>query len=171
MFASDAALPGADYAADTTLNLPCHSLLSDDDVHRRLREHGDFETQKSDAIVAEKAAGRGRPRLGVLAREVTLLPRHWNWLAAQPGGASQTLRRLVDRAKEAAGEKTVQRAAQEACYRFMSALAGDFPHFEEAARALFANDLKRLAQIVDSWPEDVRDYALALADGAGLRPR
>lgn len=33
LFASDARLPGANHAADTTLNLPCHSLLTEADVN------------------------------------------------------------------------------------------------------------------------------------------
>jgi hypothetical protein len=110
--------------------------------------------------------GRGRPKLGVVAREVTLLPRHWEWLAAQPGGASQVLRRLVDQARRADGSQTRARAARERAYRFMSALAGDFPHFEEAARALFAGDAAGFAERMAPWPPDVRNYALRLAAGA-----
>ena len=81
---------------------------------------------------------RGRPKLGVVAREVTLLPRHWEWLAAQPGGASVTLRRLVDEARRSGGDRQLKRRSQEVAYRFMAALAGDLPGFEEAIRALFA---------------------------------
>src|SRR6186713_495905 len=84
--------------------------------------------------------GRGRPRLGVVAREVTLLPRHWDWLATQPGGASAAVRRLVDSARQAGTDKDRVRAAKESAYRFMSAMAGDMPGFEEATRALFANN-------------------------------
>jgi hypothetical protein len=114
--------------------------------------------------------GRGRPKLGVIAREVTLLPRHWEWLAAQPGGASAALRRLVHEAQRTGGAKQQTRAAQEAAYRFMSAMAGDFPAFEEAARALFGNDAARFEQHVAGWPGDVRDYASRLAFGAGAPP-
>jgi uncharacterized protein len=99
--------------------------------------------------------GRGRPRLGVVAREVTLLPRHWEWLATQPGGASATLRRLVEDARRMGAEPERVRRAQEAAYRVMSALAGDLPGFEEASRALFAHDPERLGAIVADWPADV----------------
>jgi hypothetical protein len=109
--------------------------------------------------------GPGRPRLGVVAREVTLLPRHWEWLAAQRGGASNALRRLVDEARRADGGRSRLRAAQEAAYRFMSAMAGDLPGFEEAARALFAGDPDRFAQHAAAWPADVKSYAQKLAWG------
>ena len=110
--------------------------------------------------------GRGRPRLGVVAREVTLLPRHWDWLAGQPGGASAALRRLVDGARRLGGGADRARAAQEAVYRVMSALAGDAPGFEDAARALFAPDDARFDAIVASWPADVAHYVRRLAEVA-----
>lgn len=107
--------------------------------------------------------GRGRPRLGVIAREVTLLPRHWDWLNLQPGGASVALRRLVDEARKTSGDRDRLRAAQEAAYRFMSSIAGNLPGFEEATRALFAGDRRTFTHHVASWPKDVRDYAVRLA--------
>lgn len=106
---------------------------------------------------------RGRPKLGVVAREVTLLPRHWDWLAAQPGGASVALRKLVEVARRSSGDADRQREAREGAYRFLSAIAGDFQHFEEAARALFAGDESRFTEIIAEWPEDVRDHAVRLA--------
>lgn len=109
--------------------------------------------------------GRGRPKLGVVAREVTLLPRHWEWLASQPGGASVTMRKLVDMARRQGTEQQRARRAQEAAYRFMSAMAGDLPGFEEASRALFAQDRARLEAQIADWPPDIRDYALRLAFG------
>jgi hypothetical protein len=114
-------------------------------------------------VPQEELRGRGRPKLGVVAREVTLLPRHWDWLASQPGGASVALRKLVEDARRSNGDKDRTRAAQEAAYRFMSALAGDLPGFEEAARALFATDRRRFAEEIAAWPADVRDHAVALA--------
>lgn len=107
--------------------------------------------------------GRGRPRLGVVAREVTLLPRHWDWLAGQPGGASAALRRLVEDARRACEGPDRARRAQEAAYRVMSALAGDLPGFEEASRALFADDIARLRDLTGPWPQDVRDFVLRLS--------
>ncbi|MBR8225322.1 DUF2239 family protein [Burkholderia ambifaria] len=109
--------------------------------------------------------GRGRPKLGVVSREVTLLPRHWDWLAAQPGGASVALRKLVEDARRTHAAADRRRDAQARAYHFMSAIAGDLPGFEEAARALYANDLARLAELIAGWPDDVRDHALALARG------
>jgi len=113
----------------------------------------------------ETPRGRGRPKLGVVAREVTLLPRHWDWLAAQPGGASQALRRLVEDARKNDGRETDARAAQEAAYRFMSAMAGNLPGFEEASRAFFANERERFAEQAAAWPVDVREHVRRLAWG------
>jgi hypothetical protein len=110
--------------------------------------------------------GRGRPKLGVVAREVTLLPRHWDWLAAQPGGASVTLRKLVDEARRVHADRDQRRHASESAYHFMSVMAGDMAGFEEAARALFAHDAAKLGHLIAAWPADVRDYLGRLADPA-----
>ncbi|SNB78258.1 hypothetical protein SAMN07250955_11826 [Arboricoccus pini] len=110
--------------------------------------------------------GPGRPRLGVVAREVTLLPRHWEWLAQQPGGASVALRKLVDQARHANEEADHKRQARDRAYRLMSALAGDRPGYEEALRALYAGDrLKFQAEIAD-WPADIRTYVASRAAAA-----
>lgn len=114
---------------------------------------------------ARTPRGRGRPKLGVVAREVTLLPRHWDWLATQPGGASVALRKLVDEARRTHAEADRRRTTQERAYHFMSAMAGDMPGFEEAARALFAADERRFRKLVAAWPRDVRNHAIALAFG------
>lgn len=107
--------------------------------------------------------GPGRPKLGVVAREVTLLPRHWDWLATQPGGASVTIRKLVEAAKRGGEQQPSPRAAQEATYHFMRVMAGNLPLYEEAARALFASDLGRFTELTQNWPTDVRDHARRLA--------
>jgi hypothetical protein len=120
------------------------------------------------------ARGRGRPKLGVVAREVTLLPRHWDWLATQPGGASVVLRRLVEDARRAGAEQDKARSGREAAYRFMVAMAGDLAGFEEATRALFAERYDDFAQHMMPWPKDVRKYALNLAlaaEGNKVMPR
>jgi len=114
----------------------------------------------------DEPRGRGRPRLGVIPREVTLLPRHWDWLATQPGGASVTLRKLVEEARRTGSDKEIIRKAQERAYHFMSAMAGDMPGFEEATRALFANDRVKFGEQIATWPGDVRDYAIRLAFGS-----
>jgi hypothetical protein len=121
------------------------------------------ENASDEERVSPGGRGRGRPRLGVVAREVTLLPRHWEWLAQQRGGASQALRRLVDEARRADGGRTRTRANQERAYRFMSAMAGNLPGFEDASRALFAGEPGRFAEHTASWPPDVRDHAHDLA--------
>ena len=109
------------------------------------------------------ARGRGRPRLGVVAREVSLLPRHWEWLNSQPGSASVVLRRLVDEARRDSVRRDQRRQAQKAAYVVMSAMAGNRPHFEEATRALFAGDAPRFAALMAGWPPDIREYVAALA--------
>jgi hypothetical protein len=139
----------------------------------------DFDLRGSDAeIVARlpvpapaledtqsEPRGRGRPKLGVVAREVTLLPRHWEWLNTQPGGASVSLRKLVDAARRANGDTDRSRAARDAAYHFMSAMAGNLPNFEEASRALFTNERRRFASLIAAWPDDIRDHIVRLAFG------
>ena len=107
--------------------------------------------------------GRGRPKLGVVAREITLLPRHWEWLATQPGGASVALRKLVDEARRANGDRDRARKARDAAYHFMSTMAGDLPDFEEASRALFAADRRKFGELIARWPDDIRDHVIRLA--------
>ena len=105
-------------------------------------------------------ARRGRPKLGVVAREVTLLPRHWEWLAGQPGGASIALRKLVEAARKGDAEAGQTRVRIEAAYKFMSAMAGDLPGFEDAARHLFSGDLDSLRRCIEHWPQDIADQLL-----------
>jgi hypothetical protein len=119
-----------------------------------------------DAPMGEEPRGPGRPKLGVVAREVTLLPRHWNWLVSQPGGASVALRKLVEHAMRANAGKDRVRTAQNAAYRFMSVMAGNRAGFEEASRALFAGDAEKFHRLVDAWPKDIRDLAVKLAADA-----
>jgi uncharacterized protein len=116
--------------------------------------------------------GPGRPKLGVVAREVTLLPRHWEWLAQQSGGASVALRKLVEEARRANRDKDRIRQARETAYRFIAAMGENKPHYEEVARALFSGDAARFEAWTDSWPADVRDHArrLAAAAFAGATP-
>jgi hypothetical protein len=137
---------------------------SDSDILRRLplpAASSDAETAATSPLGEPR--GRGRPKLGVVAREVTLLPRHWEWLGVQPGGASVALRKLVEQARRASGDNDRSRAARDAAYHFMSALAGDLPDFEEAARALFADDHRRFGALIAAWPADIRDHAIKLA--------
>lgn len=121
----------------------------------------DLSGSEADALarLAEPARGRGRPKLGVVAREVTLLQRHWDWLAAQRGGASAALRRLIDEARKADEGATRRRQAEAATYRFLSAIAGDLPGFEEAARALFAGDEAGFFARIADWPADITSEA------------
>lgn len=116
---------------------------------------------------AEQPRGRGRPKLGVVPREVTLLPRHWAWLDTQPGGSSVALRKLVEEARRQSSEKDQMRKAHERAYQFMVTLAGDLPGFEEASRALFANDLPKLKILLSTWPRDVGEHVIRLAQVKG----
>jgi hypothetical protein len=108
----------------------------------------------------------GRPRLGVVAGEVTLLPRHWEWLNEQPGGASVALRKLVEAARKAQAPQDQLRAAQESAYRFLSAMAGNLPRFEDATRALFAHRPEEFAAAIAAWPPGIRTHAQTLANTA-----
>lgn len=107
--------------------------------------------------------GPGRPRLGVVPREVTLLPRHWDWLGQQPGGASAVLRRLVEQSIRHGGAKERARQAVESVDRFMRVMAGDEPGYEEASRAFYRGDRKRFASLTAGWPPDVRAHLRQLA--------
>jgi uncharacterized protein len=131
---------------------------SDEEIVARLPK-----TALAPEAQATEPRGRGRPKLGVVAREVTLLPRHWEWLNAQPGGASVALRKLVDGARRANGDRDRLRAARDAAYHFMSTMAGNLAHFEEASRALFADDRRRFAGLIADWPTDIRDHIVKLA--------
>jgi uncharacterized protein len=142
------------------------------DVKRRLAQlpqsgdagAGTAESTNAGASTADAPRSAGRPKLGVVGREVTLLPRHWEWLNQQPGGASVALRKLVEEARRANEHRDRARQAQEAAYRFMSALAGNLPDFEEATRALFASDFDRVETLVRKWPKDVRAHLVRLLD-------
>jgi hypothetical protein len=135
---------------------------SDDEVLARYASTPAGEEGETQAT-PDVPRGRGRPKLGVVAREVTLLPRHWEWLAGQPGGPSVVLRKLVEEARRTHAERDKARANQERAYHFMSAMAGDMPGFEEATRALFASDTAKFAELIAAWPADVRDHATRLA--------
>lgn len=147
------------------------ALVFDDVTGRQVdldpREGGAVPDRTAgDDLAQPEHRGPGRPRLGVVGREVTLLPRHWEWLNAQPGGASVALRKLVDQArKDSAGSDRI-RQSQEAAFRFMTAMAGNESGFEDACRALYARDEQSFASRVASWPEDVAAYARRLAEGA-----
>lgn len=127
----------------------------------------DFRGTVEDAVrrvtPSESAPGPGRPKLGVVGREVTLLPRHWEWLNSQPGGASVALRKLVEEARKASEESDRARLSRDAAYRFLSAMAGNLAGFEEATRALFAGNRAKFKREMAEWPEDVRGHALKVA--------
>ena len=138
-----------------------------DDVLARLPKQDPPSIALDTAVSAPR--GPGRPKLGVVAREVTLLPRHWDWLSQQKGGASVAIRRLVDDARRTSEDRDRVRHAQEAAYRFMSAMAGNRPHYEDAIRALFAHDPSRFGKLIAEWPADVRDHVSRLAERAFRR--
>jgi hypothetical protein len=135
------------------------------DVLARLPEVAGAPIAMEDAVLPAPR-GPGRPKLGVVAREVTLLPRHWEWLARQSGGASVALRKLVDEARRTGEDRDRVRQAQEAAYRFMSVMAGNKPNYEDAIRALFAGEAARFENLIAGWPADVRSHASKLAEWA-----
>jgi len=139
---------------------------SPQDVQASARRALSERRGRASSIDEESRRGPGRPRLGVVAREVTLLPRHWAWLSGQPGGASVAMRRLVEEASKDRDGRERRRLAQEAAYRVMSALAGDRVGYEEAVRALFAGNAPTFSGLIEDWPSDVRDYTLMLAADA-----
>jgi uncharacterized protein len=137
------------------------------DVLKRVQDLSlDWPATTGSTIAESVNRGPGRPKLGVVAREVTLLPRHWDWLNSQPGGASVALRKLVEQAKRTNQNADLIRRSQEAAYRFMSTMAGDEAGFEEAARALFAANKLRFDETTSTWPVDIQAYAKALAVNA-----
>jgi uncharacterized protein len=138
-----------------------------DDVLARLPKQDSPAVAEEAAVTAPR--GPGRPKLGVVAREVTLLPRHWDWLSQQKGGASVAIRKLIDEARKTNEDKDRIHLAQEAAYRFMSAMAGNRPHYEDAIRALFAHDPSRFQKLIAEWPADVREHASRLAERAFRR--
>jgi hypothetical protein len=144
---------------------------TEQDIVARLPEPASNTETAAEDLSAPEPRGRGRPKLGVVAREVTLLPRHWDWLGAQPGGASVALRKLVETARRASGDRDRGRAATDAAYHFMSAMAGNLAGFEEASRALFADDRRRFVELIAGWPGDIRDHIvwLAFSDRAETR--
>jgi len=133
-----------------------------DDVLARLPEIPGV-VEAPDEAAPSAPRGPGRPKLGVVAREITLLPRHWDWLAQQAGGASVAIRKLVEEARRTGEHRDRVRQAQESAYRFMSVMAGNRPHYEDAIRALFANDSVDFEKLIAEWPADVRHHASALA--------
>jgi len=143
-------------------------LIFEDESGRQV----DFDLRGSlDEILARATPvvsrpGPGRPKLGVVSREVSLLPRHWEWLEQQPNGLSAALRRLVDEARKREPDKEAARLAREAANRFMWAVAGNFTGFEEASRALFAGSRQRLMDLTRDWPVDIRAHLLRLAGHA-----
>ncbi|MEO8802610.1 MAG: DUF2239 family protein [Rudaea sp.] len=121
---------------------------------------------KTAASEKSSAAGPGRPKLGVVAREVTLLPRHWDWLSRQPGGASAAMRLLVEQARRGNDGRALAHQAMESVERFMLSMAGDLPGYEEASRAFYRSDRPRFATLTKKWPADIRDHVMELAESA-----
>ncbi len=138
-----------------------------DDLNGRVTDLDYWDASSSSVAEAPAAAptrGRGRPKLGVVSREVTLLPRHWDWLATQPGGASAAIRRLIEDARKRRSQALSATEAREGVHRFMTEMAGDRPGYEEALRALYRSDIEAVRAIADGWPEDVRRYLNRLLD-------
>jgi hypothetical protein len=127
---------------------------------------GTLEQVKARAFPATPKAGPGRPKLGVTSREVSLLPRHWEWLEQQPNGASAALRRLIDDARREGPDEQKGQQTREALVRIMSAMAGNQPGYESACRALYASDRPEFEELIRNWPGDIRQYLLGRANEA-----
>jgi hypothetical protein len=56
--------------------------------------------------------------------------------------------------------------AADAAFRFMSAMAGNLPGFEEAGRALYAANRAVFDDLVRDWPADIQAHARRLAQDA-----
>ena len=174
--ATDAGEPRAVQVFDAVTSEPCDLDLSGSlvDVDRRycVPVSGAITTASPSGTGGESNGpfssrpGPGRPKLGVVAREVTLLPRHWTWLSEQSGGASAALRRLVEEARRSNAPREQLRRAQDRTYRFLMATLGDAPGFEEAMRALYACDEHEFLARSRAWPRDLRAHARTLADAA-----
>ena len=141
-------------------------LVFDDATGRQV----DFDLRGTTAQVLARAlplqrSGPGRPKLGVVSREISLLPRHWEWLEEQPNGASAAIRRLVDEARRREQGRNRVRLALDAAARFMSAMAGNLPGYEEGTRALYAKDRAKLEGLTSKWPHDVREHIFKLIGG------
>ncbi|HEY9854271.1 MAG TPA: DUF2239 family protein [Stenomitos sp.] len=130
-----------------------------DEALTRLREHPWFQKQ---AEATEKRTGPGRPKLGVVSREVSLLPRHWDWLNEQPGGASVTLRKLVEETMKSRQGQDQARKSRDAVSKFMWTMAGNLPNFEEASRALSRKEYDAFDGLIEAWPTDIRDHVRKL---------
>ncbi len=135
-------------------------------THRQFQARMERLTAATGEPVSAEPRGPGRPKLGVVAREVTLMPRHWQWLAQQPGGASVALRKLVEDARRSNLQKDQVRQAREVTYRFMSATAGDLVGFEEATRALFGGDGRKFKSLIRAWPADIAKHLKLLTKDA-----
>lgn len=125
---------------------------------------GTLEEVQARALPPPERTGPGRPKLGVVSREVSLLPRHWEWLEAQSQGISASLRRLVDEARKRDPGELRARKGREAVSKFMTAIAGNRVNYEEASRALFASDNARFEELIAEWPEDIRAHLLRVLE-------
>jgi uncharacterized protein len=110
--------------------------------------------------------GPGRPRLGVTCREISLLPRHWEWLDRQPGGVSSTLRKLVDEARKSGYKKELARQSWDAAGKFMWVMAGNLPNFQEASRAFYSKNMDLMESLILPWPIDIRTHLMRLVSEA-----
>jgi uncharacterized protein len=146
--------------------IPSHPWFATGEAHAKLARlrvaQALHQMGHPGAPAPKDSPGPGRPRLGVVSREVSLLPRHWEWLEKEPGGISGALRRLVEEARKRAPDEQRQRLVREATSKFMWVMAGNLPGFEEASRALFAGDNERLRDLSSAWPEDIRQHLVHL---------
>lgn len=148
-----------------------NSAVIEIDLRGTMKEVFDrFFEKKAEAVAAPAPKKPGRPKLGVVSKEVTLLPKHWDWLRSQRGGASVTLRKLVGEAMKIVDHDQERRRLQSVTYGLMTAVAGDLPNFEEATRALFANDGEKFGAEIEAWPKGLRDHIQHITAGVFVEP-
>ena len=153
---------------DKKINVLIFDDVTSQQIEIDLRGTLENVTKRLESLQAPAETERkpGRPKLGVVSKEVTLLPEHWEWLSIQPGGASVTLRKLIEDAKKKNSSKDRVRQSQDAAYKFMTVMAGDLANYEEALRALYNSDEKKFESMIADWPKDVREHSLKLAEAA-----
>lgn len=157
LLGEDPNAPVAIYDDTTGVRLDIDYRGSADEVLARLADHPMVPQEEA---ARARQSGPGRPRLGVVSREVSLLPRHWEWLNYQRGGASGTLRRLVDEARRQSESHLMADRLVQSLDRFLWDMAGNFENFEEVTRAMYAGDHLLPTKLMEQWPEDIRGYVL-----------
>lgn len=100
----------------------------------------------------------GRPKLGVISREITLQQKHWNWLDQQSSSASAVIRKLIDKELNDPSSESNIMLAKQAIDHFMLAMLGNMPNYEEATRALYQGNKSHFLALIHNYPKDLKVY-------------